>query len=211
MVGVFMVSDYALLIASLAALTRGPTSPVRWLGFADRLAENPHPWGEPVPDVLLIDTDGNRGECLAWLKSHPRGKPRVLTLARKAEPGVVDELMSAGASGVIDGQCTEAGFWKAIEKVAQGEIWLDRHSTGRLWARLSNQERAHAEQDALTAREREILCLIARHCGEPTRALADRLHISESTLRNHLTSIYEKCGVPNRAGLVAHALKNGFG
>jgi DNA-binding NarL/FixJ family response regulator len=51
---------------------------------------------------------------------------------------------------------------------------------------------------------------MARHSGEPGKTIAEKLHISESTLRNHLTSIYDKLGVANRHGLLAYAYQNGF-
>jgi DNA-binding CsgD family transcriptional regulator len=57
----------------------------------------------------------------------------------------------------------------------------------------------------LTVREREIIALAASNAGATARAIAEKLSISEHTLRNHLTSIYEKLGVANRLELYAYA------
>jgi DNA-binding CsgD family transcriptional regulator len=57
----------------------------------------------------------------------------------------------------------------------------------------------------LTVREREIIAISATHAGATGKTIAEKLHISEHTLRNHLTSIYEKLGLANRLELFAYA------
>jgi len=105
---------------------------------------------------------------------------------------------------------------KAIEKIHAGQLWLDRIATGRIFVALA---RKNATEDAdperrkistLTSRERGIIAVIATNPGANAMAIAKMLHISQSTLRNHLTVIYEKLGVANRLELYAAALTHGL-
>jgi len=102
---------------------------------------------------------------------------------------------------------------KAIERVHQGEVWLDRATTGRIFLELSRAGtgwRAHAprkEPALLTARERELIGELAANVGANYRTIAGKLRISERTVRNHLTHIYRKLGVQNRGELLAYASK----
>ena len=96
--------------------------------------------------------------------------------------------------------------------LATCEVWLDRASTGRLLVELSRRSAGAPpptpEQQriaTLTLREREIIAVMAAHAGATAKAIAQKLHISEHTLRNHLTSIYEKLDVANRLELFAFA------
>jgi DNA-binding CsgD family transcriptional regulator len=59
-------------------------------------------------------------------------------------------------------------------------------------------------------REKKILSIVLNHGAESAKGIAGRLFISESTLGNHLTSIYKKCRVSNRSGLLLYAQKNGL-
>ena len=92
-----------------------------------------------------------------------------------------------------------------------GQLWLDRATTSKLLVEVSRKSAAKApspEQQkisTLTVREREIIALTASNAGATAKAIAEKLHISEHTLRNHLTSIYEKLGVANRLELFAFA------
>jgi DNA-binding NarL/FixJ family response regulator len=125
---------------------------------------------------------------------------------------VHDRAVLAGARGVIAKEARAETILSAIEKVNAGEIWVDRAATGRLLVEVS---RRNAARDApnpeqgkiaqLTAREREIIGVAAGNAGATARAIAEKLNISEHTLRNHLTSIYEKLGVANRLELYVYA------
>ena len=130
----------------------------------------------------------------------------------------------ANLTGEPDGPPTLAGYSAVdnsaaimaalalVAKVHEGEVWLDRAATGKLLVEISRRSASRAAVDpaqeriaALTVREREIIALTAANVGETGKAIAERLHISEHTLRNHLTSIYEKLGVANRLELFAFA------
>ena len=113
---------------------------------------------------------------------------------------------------VIEKETRAESILMAIAKVHEGEIWLDRAATGKLLVEISRKSASRSAGDpvqekiaTLTVREREIIGLAAANAGGTARSIAEMLHISEHTLRNHLTSIYEKLGVVNRLELFAFA------
>jgi DNA-binding NarL/FixJ family response regulator len=100
---------------------------------------------------------------------------------------------------------------KAIKKVHEGELWLDRNSTGRLFVELSRQKAPSAAQTALaslTEREHDVVRSLVKQPGADNKTLASSLHIGEHTLRNHLSRIYDKLGVPNRFELYIFAQRH---
>ena len=103
---------------------------------------------------------------------------------------------------------------KAIEKTAAGEIWLDRQTLGRVFSEFAvlkaapQRDPAVEKQASLTARERKVIYTVVEGSGALNATLAERLFISEHTLRNHLTSIYHKLGVSNRLELYVYAIKH---
>jgi DNA-binding NarL/FixJ family response regulator len=117
---------------------------------------------------------------------------------------------------VVTKEDTAETILKAIEKAYHGELWLDRAATGRIFVELSRRNSTdkkdpHQQKiSALTARERQIVIEMASDAGATTRSVAEKMCISEHTLRNHLTSIYDKLGVSSRLELWAYANKHGL-
>lgn len=133
-----------------------------------------------------------------------------------ADRQVHGQAILAGASGVIETVTMPELIITAIIKVHQGQLWLDRTTTGRLLAdflgrtplQLPTPDRRRIA--LLTRREREIIACLSREAPLSAGQVAQRLHISEHTLRNHLTAIYGKLGVASRLGLFAFAQRHGL-
>jgi two-component system, NarL family, nitrate/nitrite response regulator NarL len=141
----------------------------------------------------------------------------VLILTGMRDPAVHDKAILAGACGVVLKEDKAETILKAVERAYLGELWLDRAATGRIFVELSRRTSAPPVKDiqkariaSLTARERQIVTEMATDAGSTTRMVAERLCISEHTLRNHLTSIYEKLGVSSRLELWAYANEHGL-
>jgi DNA-binding NarL/FixJ family response regulator len=102
----------------------------------------------------------------------------------------------------------------AVQRVHAGELWIDRGTTARVFSSLARTHadgvRDCARSDVLTRRERWIVASVVRHKGAPNKVIADDLHISGHTLRNHLASIYSKLGVHRRLDLVLYAIERGL-
>lgn len=167
------------------------------------------------PDVVVIDVDlSDATDAIGTLHQHTRA--RVLALSGSRDEALLDAAILAGARGVIGKHEPPEGLCKAIEKVHAGEIWLDRHATGRVFLALARKSAArepHPEQiriDSLTRRERQTVVALAREPAASGKQVAEKLHISEHTLRNHLTAIYSKLGVNNRVDLYAFVQRHGL-
>jgi DNA-binding NarL/FixJ family response regulator len=169
-------------------------------------------------DVILLDLDlGGKSGIDAIPEFASQSGARILILTGVRDPAVHDKAVLAGACGVIGKEDTAETILKAIEKANDGELWLDRTATGRIFVELSRRGTAAAAQDpqqariaSLTPRERQIVVEMASDASATVRIVAQKLCISEHTLRNHLTSIYEKLEVSSRLELWAYANKHGL-
>lgn len=163
------------------------------------------------PDVVLFDLDGEEDtESLNDL--HAQTSARVLALTSSGDTALHDTAILAGARGVVAKREAPDTLLKALAKVHAGEMWIDRSATGRIFMELARQRVQSRREDPsktklalLTPRELQTLQALAADAASPGKVLANRLHISENTLRNHLTSIYSKLGVSNRTELYAFA------
>lgn len=212
---VFLVSDFRLMLKGIETLLAQAPGRFAIAGTAASYEQAVQSVATAQADIVLLDVEVSPDRVLAALNSlRAVSETKVLLLARQADNASLDEAIVGGARGVIDRDADPASLFSALEKVHEGQIWLDRAATGRVFVQLSRLAKGKpsdpvaAKVERLTAREQEIVAAIARNSGEPSKAIARVLHISDSTLRNHLTSIYEKLGVPNRNGLLAYAYKN---
>jgi two-component system, NarL family, nitrate/nitrite response regulator NarL len=159
------------------------------------------------PDVVLVDVELATEKDGSLVPGLINGRnTRVLVLS-----GVRDDkhelAILRGACGVVHKDDTPDRLIKAIKKVHEGQLWLDRSTTGRLFVELSRQQSQQANDpakrklDSLTEREHDVVRSLAKQPGADNKTLASTLHIGEHTLRNHLSRIYDKLGVPNRLEL----------
>ena len=121
--------------------------------------------------------------------------------------------MVAGASGFVCKSEPAEVILRAIECVQRGEIWLNRSTTAKVMASFWERGRGESTRShhaALTSAERKVIAAVTRHKELPNKVIADALHISAHTLRNHLAAIYEKLGVHKRVELVFYAMENGL-
>ena len=109
-----------------------------------------------------------------------------------------------GVRGVLDNSTSPDQLLNAIEKVSEGQVWLDRTTTARVFVELSRRKNRELDDpvvkavSSLTERERMLVATVAQNSDVPRKVLADMLSISDSTLRNHLSVIYSKLGVSSR-------------
>ena len=170
---------------------------------------------EAKPDVILLAMGpGDTEHVTTIVKLCAASPARILTLAVVRDPVASARAVKAGARGVVLKDDAPEVMRKALRKVHEGELWLDRLATARIVddlvaARVRAVE-AGGALDKLTARELEVVRALLEHQGGGSRDLAARLQVSEHTLRNHFTSIYRKLGVPNRVGLFAYASRHRF-
>ena len=210
---IFLIDDHRTILLGLERLIENAKPPMRVVGSATTCSEALKSLANASPDVIVLDLDlGEENGLDAIPELSAACKAKILILTALRDESLHYNAVLAGARGVIGKEARAESIVAAIAKVHEGEIWLDRAATGKLLAEVSRRNAVRdtpsPEQQkiaALTSREREIIALTVANAGATAKAIAEKLHISEHTLRNHLTSIYEKLGVANRLELFAFA------
>jgi DNA-binding NarL/FixJ family response regulator len=173
------------------------------------------------PDVTLLDPDRYLTEgAIADLLRAAEGHTRTILLTGSPDSPGVAEALEGGAAGVVLKQQDPEILLKAIDKVHAGELWLDRRATARMLTGLAGTDgRERSDDDraadadrqraaSLTRREREVAALVGE--GLRNTQIAERLRISEITVRNHLTSTFRKLRLTSRFQLVIYAFQHGL-
>ncbi len=138
---------------------------------------------------------------------NPRIGVIMLTMERHDE--YLIEAIKAGAKGYLLKNANSQELIEAIRAVAAGEAQLDPAMARRVleeFRRLSQAEHHHIVH--LTEREKEILQLVAQ--GASNREIAQKLEISEKTVRNRLSVIFDKLHINNRTEAALYALREGY-
>lgn len=211
---IMLVDDHRSVLWGLERLIESEKPRMEVVGKATTSAEAMRLLETTSPDVILLDIDLNGESGISAIPDLiAKSKAKVLVLTGSRDASLHDSAVLAGARGVIRKEDTAETILKAIEKTFRGEIWLDRTATSRIFLALSRKKAAQANDpdqrklSSLTARERQIVAEIGNDAAANSKIVAERLHISEHTLRNHLTSIYGKLGISSRLELFAYAGK----
>jgi DNA-binding NarL/FixJ family response regulator len=208
-IGIFLVDDHRTILWGLERLIETATPAMVVVGKATSRAELFALVGPSETDVIVLDLDldgDNALDCLHELCDHTTA--RVLVFTSTSDPVVHQQAVMQGARGVVNKQETADVLLRAIERVHAGEIWLDRSSLGRVVHALSRGQKSNpeiAKIASLTPKERHIIAVLLREKGARNKVLAEKLHISEHTLRNNLTAIYSKLEVNGRLELYLYA------
>jgi two-component system nitrate/nitrite response regulator NarL len=215
---VMLIDDHPTLLWGLEKLINAETPRMSVMGTARNTEEALACLAHETPDVVLLDLDldGESGLVLlpALLK---QTRTRVLILTGERQQNVLDQAVQKGARGILRKDASAEHVLKAIEKTHEGELWLDRGTLGRVFTEFRDPTSARKpdpetlRQASLTARERRIIALVVQSQGASNKALAQSLFISEHTLRNHLSSVYQKLDVANRLELYVYATRHQLG
>jgi DNA-binding NarL/FixJ family response regulator len=159
-------------------------------------------------DVVLLTLTGEDQELQVVSEIAKACAPaRILVLVHN-ERGIASQLVTLGAGGVIAENKGPDKLRQALRTVYAGkELWLDRASLNALVnGARGNPENPESRIGALTAREREVAGLVSR--GFTNKEVGERLFISETTVRHHLTTIFDKLKVRNRFELIDFLYRN---
>lgn len=158
------------------------------------------------PDVVVMDLRMPGGDGVEAVRELQRrgATTRVLVLTTYDTDSDTVAAIEAGATGYLLKDAPAATLVAAVRSTAAGEAVL----SPAVATRLASHVRSPATSTALTAREREVLALVAQ--GTPNRAIARELFVSEATVKTHLVHIYAKLGVADRAAAVATAYRQGI-
>ena len=161
------------------------------------------------PDVILMDVvmPGASGiEATPAVLKEARDA-KVLMLSMQDDPRYVREAFSAGASGYVLKEAVDAEVVDAVREVAGGGRYVHPVLGARL-IQAEAEERAHAEEDPLSEREREVLRLLA--LGHTNQEIAKMLYLSVRTVETHRAHIMQKLRLTTRAELVRFAIDHGL-
>jgi DNA-binding NarL/FixJ family response regulator len=169
--------------------------------------------GREKIDIVILDLELGRHSALSFIPQlrEAAKEARILVLTGARDSETHQKAAQLGAMGVVLKEDAADLLLKAIEKVYNGEAWLDRLTLGNLLWQISSQSKDSIDPRAqkissLTDREREVIALIAE--GLKNKQIAERLFISPTTVTHHLSSIYSKLGVSDRLELVIYAFAN---
>jgi len=170
---------------------------------------------ELQPDVLLLDLAMPRVSGLEALRElgGTSTAPRVLVLTVAIDDAQVVQALEMGARGVVLKEAATELLFKAIRTVVAGQYWVGRDTVSDIVRHLRERAAASARRslspaERLTPREREIVAAVA--AGESNRDVAKRLSLAEGTVKHHISNVFDKLGVSNRAELAAYAASHGL-
>jgi DNA-binding NarL/FixJ family response regulator len=173
---------------------------------------------ELEPDILLLDLRMPNMDGLTALQTlqHTNKRTRVIVLTASEDKNEFVQAMKLGCSGIVLKQTAPELITKSIRKVNSGEIWLDSHTTAAVMRQFASPGDALAaasggksrERSPLSTREREIVQLVAQ--GYKNKEMAEKMFISEQTVKNHLHNIFDKLGVSDRLELALYAIHKGL-
>ncbi len=162
------------------------------------------------PQVVIMDALLPNGQSLEALRQIKQLNPdtHVLLLSSLDREDYLYETLRAGADGYVLKDIAAYDLAQAVRTVARGEVMVQPQIAGRLISRFGKQARGKYAHEALTAREQEVLRLLAR--GLRNKEIAARLFVSERTVNFHLANIYQKLNVSGRTEALSKALEQGL-
>lgn len=164
-----------------------------------------------MPDIILMDINmpvTNGIEATRMIKSQ---KPEIgiIALTIHDQEEYLFELIKAGVSGYVLKDISPDLLVHTILGVARGESFIPPSMTAKVFAELTRLSSLSSTRNitpqGLTRREVDVLRLVAQ--GDSNRSIANKLYISEKTVKNHLTNIFQKLGVEDRTQAAIHAVK----
>ena len=212
---ILLVDDHKTMLWGLERLIQAEGDAFQLVGSASDGIEATALCAEFKPDIVLLDLDLKGSSSIDFIPALlQNGTSKVVILSANRDQATLAAAVKAGARGVVSKEAPTDDVLAAVRKVHGGELWLDQTLMQVLLGQLvapSPKADPEAQRIAsLTTREREVIGMIVQGKGALNKDLAERAFISERTLRNHLTTIYQKLDVANRLELYVYATKHGL-
>jgi DNA-binding NarL/FixJ family response regulator len=202
---VFVVDDHHLFLSGVRFEIGDD---VELVGDASDVASAVELIGEREPDVVLVDVHMPDGGGAAIIEQVLRKHPNVkfLALSVSDAPGDVVGVIRAGARGYVTKTISGPELLEAIGRIADGDAVFSPRLAGIVLDAFSSvpMHDVNPELDQLTAREREVLRLIAR--GYAYKEIATELSISPKTVETHVSAVLRKLQLSNRHELTVWAI-----
>ena len=165
------------------------------------------------PAVIILDLLLGEEDGLSFLPELCEASPesRVLVLTGVQNPDAHRRAIRRGAMGIVLKEHAADQLLKAIMKVNEGEVWIERSMMGSMIQEFNKPALVDPEVtkiESLTDREREVIALIGE--GLKNKQVGERLFISETTVTHHLSSVFSKLEVSDRLELIIYAFRHGL-
>jgi two-component system response regulator DevR len=199
-----VVDDHKVVRVGLRTLLGG-TERIHVVGEAETMATAITEAARLKPDVVLMDIrlpDGSGIEACREIRA-ARPEARVLFLTSFVDDDAVMATIFAGADGYLLKEIDEDALIRAIETVAEGRSILDSAVTQRMLAKMKAHSAPPAESrsESLSSQEQKVLALVAE--GQTNKEIAASLGLSDKTVRNYLSNIFQKLQVSRRSQAAA--------
>jgi DNA-binding NarL/FixJ family response regulator len=156
------------------------------------------------PDVVVVYVDDCPEGSMRSIRERTSVKMIALACAHggASQPQLADD----GFEATVDTRSSPSNFVRTILDVAHGTL-LGRQRQGmprrQFVHEVNTSETFSTSVEPLTPKQQEVVRAVAQHASAPVKVIADKLHMNEHTLRNHLTTVYSKLGVTRRTHLQA--------
>lgn len=211
MIRVLLCDDQDVVREGLRAIL-GSLAGFEVVGVAQDGAEAVDLVGTTKPDIVLMDLNmpGVTGVQATRLICEKFPDVKVLVLTTYDADEWMFDAIRAGAAGYLLKDTPRGELVQAIERTLAGQTVVDPHVAGKLFSQVANPAVARNTTlaSSLSERERDVLRLLAR--GLSNREIASQLYLSEGTIRNYVSTVFEKLGVTDRTRATVIALKHGL-
>ena len=212
---VVLIDDHAVIRAGLRLLIESHPG-LNVVGETESLSDAVAIVLREQPDIIILDLIMGSESGLDYIPTllEVSKNSRIIILTGVHDPKLQYRSLQLGAMGLILKEKAPEDLLKAITKVNSGEAWVDRVTTAGLLAdlcRLDKKDTAPCDAsrlNLLTKRERDIANAVAQ--GLKNKHIAERLFISEITVRHHLTTIFDKLDLADRYELIVFFFRNGL-
>lgn len=209
---IMIVDDHAVIRTGLRMLIE-QNQTMKVVAMAGTCKEALEEAVKERPDLIILDLILGDEDGLTFIPVLREKVPesKVLILTGVQNPDSHRTAIRRGAMGIVLKEHAAELLLKAINKVYEGEVWIDRTMMGMMVQEFSKPTLANPEDakiKALTLREREVITLVGE--GLKNKQIAERLFISETTVTHHLSSVFSKLEVSDRLELIIYALRHGL-
>ena len=216
---VLIADGHPIVLEGLRSVLRNATG-VQIVGEATDGVDTLEQCLQQAPDIVLMELKLPKLDGLTVLRNlQARGsRTKVIIFTGSENREELVEAMKLGCSGVLLKNASNLLIDKSLRKVHDGEIWLDSNTTAAVIRQFAtpthepafpngnSAEKVTRERAQLSQREREIIVLIAQ--GYKNKEIAEKMFITEQTVKNHLHNIFDKVGVSDRLELALYAIHN---
>jgi DNA-binding NarL/FixJ family response regulator len=209
---IMIVDDHVVIRSGLRMLIEHDQQ-MRVVAMAGNQNEALERAASEKPDVIILDLLLGDEDGLSFLPELCEASPksRVLVLTGVQNPDSHRRAIRRGAMGIVLKEHAADQLLKAIKKVYDGEVWIERSMMGSMIQELNKPaplDPEVAKIQSLTDREREVISLVGE--GLKNKQVGERLFISETTVTHHLSSVFSKLEVSDRLELIIYAFRHGL-